>query len=404
MLIAVELGVLVWALVDLARRPKELVTGGNKWVWLVLCLFVQLIGPVLYLAVGRQRHETETAEPQPRAPVPQEAEGRIARLAAPLFDASAGRAAPAGESAAAVELTDVSKVFGSTTALDHLALTVPEGSVFGFLGPNGAGKTTTLRILAGLAEATSGRVHVLGRDAAHADVRAMIGYLPDVPAFYKWMTARQYLRFAGSLFGLQGATLEDRVESLLDLADLKTVKTRVGGYSRGMKQRLGVAQALVNGPRLLLLDEPTSALDPIGRRDVLDMIGALRGRTTVFFSTHILADVERVCDTVAIIDRGRVVEQAEIDELRSRRAGLNRLRVEVDDPRRLATALEGRPWLRSLAPAESGGLALGIDDLAAAQRELPALIAAAGLALQRLESDELSLEDVFVDLVGKGRR
>ncbi len=411
-LVVVEVGLLVWALVDLARRPRELVTGGNKWIWLLLCVMVQLLGPILYLAVGRERARVAAPQEDEHAR-PAEAEGRVARLAAPFFAASAApshHSTPDGEAAgaqarAAVELIHVSKTYGDTAALDGLTLTVPEGSVFGFLGPNGAGKTTTLRILAGLAWPTSGSARVLGHAVGgDGDTRAMIGYLPDVPAFYKWMTAHQYLRFSGSLFGLQGAVLEERVTSLLELADLKTVRTRVGGYSRGMKQRLGVAQALINGPRLLLLDEPTSALDPIGRREVLDMIAALRGRTTVFFSTHILADVERVCDTVAIIDRGRVVEQAGIDELRSRRGGLNRLLVDVDDPARLAAAVEGRPWLRSLTRAESGGLSLAVDDLAAAERELPALIAGANLALQRLESDELSLEDVFVNLVGKDRR
>ncbi len=410
-LVALELGLLAWALVDLLRRPKAQVTGGNKWLWLLLCLLFQLVGPILYLAVGRQRQSEASPAGAGRTTLAPEGddEGRLVRAAAPLFggasDVTAG--ATRRPSGAAVELGDVRKVFGQTAALDGLTLTVPEGSVFGFLGPNGAGKTTTLRILAGLARPTSGTARVLGRDAGgDGDTRALVGYLPDVPAFYRWMTAADYLRFAGRLFGLQGAALEARVASLLDLADLAGVRTRIGGYSRGMKQRLGVAQALINGPRLLLLDEPTSALDPIGRREVLDMIVALRGRTTVFFSTHILADVERVCDTVAIIDRGRVVEQAEIDDLRGRRGGLSRLVVDVDDPARLAQALTGRSWLRSLDPAESGGLSLGVDDLAAAQRELPALIAGAGLALQRLESDELSLEDVFVSLVGRepGRR
>ena len=278
--------------------------------------------------------------------------------------------------------------------------------MFGFHGTNGAGKTTTLRILAGLARPTSGAARVLGHDVTEAggDVRALIGFLPDVPAFYKWMTAPQYLRFAGSLFGLRGDVLDARVAALLDLAGLTGVGTRIGGFSRGMKQRLGVAQALVNAPRLLLLDEPTSALDPIGRREVLDMVAVLRGRTTVFFSTHILADVERVCDSVAIIDHGRVAAHAPIDELRLRRGGLSRLAVEVDEPQRLAAALEGAPWLRAVEVAEDGGLRLATDDLEAAQRELPALVARLGLALRRLESDELSLEDVFVDLVEGERR
>jgi len=392
----VELGLLAWALLDLARRPADRVAGGSRLLWLLLCLFVQLIGPVIYLAVGRVP-AAPRALPRPQAPG---GGGHVARAAAALYDA-AGPPGGAEGTGPAVELVDVRKVFRTAAALDGLSLRVPEGSVFGFLGPNGAGKTTTLRILAGLARPTSGEAHVLGHDVAGAggDVRALIGFLPDVPAFYKWMTAPQYLRFAGSLFGLRGDVLDVRVAALLDLAGLVRVGMRIGGFSRGMKQRLGVAQALVNAPRLLLLDEPTSALDPIGRREVLDMVAALRGRTTVFFSTHILADVERVCDTVAIIDHGRVAAHAPIDELRLRRGGLNRLAVEVDEPQRLVAALEGAAWLRAVEVAEDGGLRLATDDLEAAQRELPALIARLGLALRRLESDELSLEDVFVDLV-----
>jgi ABC-2 type transport system ATP-binding protein len=405
----VELGLLAWALIDLARRRADQVAGGSRLVWLLLCLLVQLIGPVIYLIVGRLR-AAPAGVPPPRA---LGGDGHVALAAAALYDAAGapaqtrgthGAARPDGAAAPqapAVELVGIGKAFRRAVALDDLTLSVPEGSVFGFLGPNGAGKTTTLRILAGLARPTSGVARVLGHDVAGAggDVRALVGFLPDVPAFYKWMTAPQYLRFAGSLFGLRGAALEARVAALLDLAGLSGVSTRIGGFSRGMKQRLGVAQALVNAPHLLLLDEPTSALDPIGRREVLDMIAALRGRTTVFFSTHILADVERVCDTVAIIDNGRVVAHAPIDELRRRRGGLNRLSVEVDEPQRLTAALAGAAWLRAIETAEDGGLRLATDDLEAAQREVPALVARLGLALRRLESDELSLEDVFVDLV-----
>ena len=360
---------------------------------------MQLIGPVLYLVIGRVR--TAPAAAPRDAPG---GEGHVARAARALYDAAGVPGTRLGASPA-VELDDVGKRFGDAVALDGLSLRVPEGSVFGFLGPNGAGKTTTLRILTGLARPTSGTARVLGRDvtATGGDGRARVGFLPDVPAFYKWMTAAQYLRFAGSLFGLHGTVLDERVAALLDLAGLGDVDTRIGGFSRGMKQRLGVAQALVNAPQILLLDEPTSALDPIGRRDVLDMVAALRGRTTVFFSTHILADVERVCDTVAIVDRGRVVAHAPIDELRRRRGGRSRLAVDVDDPARLEAALAGAAWLRALEVVE-GGLRLTTDDPEAAQRDLPALVAREGLALRRFESDELSLEDVFVDLVEGDRR
>ncbi len=300
----------------------------------------------------------------------------------------------------AIEITRLVKTFGDAVALDGVDLAVPQGSVFGFLGPNGAGKTTALRILTGLARPTAGEARILGANVSTASnvVRSRIGYLPDVPGFYPWMTAMELVEFAGRLFGIEPATLRERAASLLEMAGLSGVRTKVGGFSRGMKQRLGIAQALINAPSVLLLDEPTSALDPIGRREVLEMIASLRGRTTVFFSTHILADVERVCDTVAILDRGRVVVSAPIDELK-RRAAVDRLVIEVGgDPTMLISELERRPWLRAISRGE-GSLTLSVSDLTAAQHELPAAIAAAGLGLKRFEGAEVSLEDMFVELV-----
>ncbi len=301
---------------------------------------------------------------------------------------------------AAVEIEHLTKRFGAALALDDVSLVVPPGSVFGFLGPNGAGKTTTLRILTGLALPTRGSARVLGQDVRHPthDVRRSIGFLPDVPGFYPWMTARDYMRFAGRLFALDERTVAERTESLLDMAGLASVSTRIGGFSRGMKQRLGVAQALINAPSLLLLDEPTSALDPIGRREVLEMIASLRGRTTVFFSTHILADVERVCDTAAILHQGRVVAHAPVAELK-RRTGTEWIVVDVEgDARALAERIAGAPWLRTAELAGSS-LRVAVVDLAAAQRAIPQAVAALGLGLRRFEAAEVSLEEVFVELV-----
>ena len=308
--------------------------------------------------------------------------------------------------APAIELRGLTKRFGSTVALDQVDLAVRPGIVFGFLGRNGAGKTTALRILSGLARPTAGSAYVLGHDVTHATdaVRARIGFLPDVPGFYPWMTAREYLALAGRLFGLDQPIIQTRTDALLEMAGLASVTARVGGYSRGMKQRLGIAQALINAPSLLMLDEPTSALDPIGRREVLEMVASLRGRTTVFFSTHILADVERVCDAVAILERGRVVENADIAELTARSAA-NRLVVEVegaDAVSSLQRELAGRAWVKSIEINEQT-LRVTAVDLAAAQREIPAAIAAAGVALRRFEIDEASLEDVFVERVGGPR-
>lgn len=304
---------------------------------------------------------------------------------------------------AALELVGLTKQFGGKRALDAVDLSVADGSIFGFLGPNGAGKTTALRIVTGLARPTSGTVRVLGQDVATAGnaVRAQLGFLPDVPAFYEWMTAPEFLRFVGGLFGLEHRILNQRTAMLLDIAGLAGVTTRIGGYSRGMKQRLGIAQALINAPRLLLLDEPTSALDPIGRKDVLDMLDALRGRATIFFSSHILGDVERVCDTVAILNHGRVLTQSSMHELKERHSG-HRIVLEVTDGAdALAAAIAAHPWATSVSRGTNGAIEVLVADQDAAQRELPALVAAQRAGLVRLEAVEPGLEDVFVELVGE---
>jgi ABC-2 type transport system ATP-binding protein len=303
----------------------------------------------------------------------------------------------------AVRIAGLTKVFGDKRALDGADMSVEEGQVFGFLGPNGAGKTTTLRILTGLARPTAGEARVFGHDvvAASSEVRAQIGFLPDVPGYYEWMDAREFLRFSGGLFGVTGRKLEQRVDSLLDLSGLSDVTTRIGGYSRGMKQRLGVAQALINAPRLLMLDEPTSALDPMGRKDVLEMIASLRGRTTVLFSTHILSDVERVCDTVGILNKGKVVRQAPIEELTRDVSGVGVV-VEVEDgAERLARRLESAEWASDVR-VEVRGVRFRPTDLGTARVRIAEVLAEEGLAVLALRDEETSLEDVFVELVGGG--
>ena len=310
---------------------------------------------------------------------------------------------------AALQASALTKEYRGRRVLDAVDLDVEHGSVFGFLGPNGAGKTTTLRLITGLARPTSGSIRVLGQDVAKvgAATRADLGFLPDVPAFYDWMTAPEYLRFAGGLFGLEHRVLQQRVGMLLDQAGLADVATRIGGFSRGMKQRLGIAQALVNAPRLLLLDEPTSALDPIGRKEVLDLLATLRGRTTVFFSTHLLGDVERVCDTVAILDRGRVVTQAPIAELTSRYSTSKVLLEVTDHAPQLVATLRSRPWAASV-DAPNGGLdradepvpvTVTVTDVGEARRDIPRIVGELGVGLIRLEAADQTLEEVFVDLV-----
>jgi len=304
-----------------------------------------------------------------------------------------------------VSVDNLTKAYPAHTAVDQLTMSVPQGSVFGFLGPNGAGKTTTVRMVLGFARPTSGSVSVLGHDLGSSSdtelalLRRRIGFLPDVPGFYPWMSARDVLRFAASLVGVKGTTLTKRTESLLELAGLSDVRQRVGGYSRGMKQRLGIAQALIGAPDLLVLDEPTSALDPIGRKAVLDMVAALRGRTTVFFSTHILSDVERVCDEVAILDKGRLVTQGSVEELKTQYGGSSRYALDVtSETARLRATLVTEPWVGRIVDTASG-VELTVNDLDLARRRVPAIVAGLDVGLVRFEPIETSLEDVFVSLV-----
>lgn len=308
----------------------------------------------------------------------------------------------------AIRIEGLHKSFGEVQALDGLGLAVEPGSVFGFLGPNGAGKTTTIRILAGLARADAGQAWIDGLEVA-ADRRRIasrIGYLPQDPAFYPWMTAREFVDYVGRVFGLPARERLGRTNELLHLVGLAEVADRrVGGFSGGMGQRLGIAQALVNRPPVLLLDEPVSGLDPVGRKELLQLIERLRGQCTVFMSTHILADVERVCDTVAIIDRGRLLAEAPQQELLGRYA-VPAFEVEVENglAEQLAAwteTLRSRSWVASVS-LDRATVRVVVNDVGIARRELLASALAEGLILDRYEMVRPSLEDVFLRLVEGG--
>lgn len=204
-----------------------------------------------------------------------------------------------------------------TAVLRDLSLCVGQGEVFGFLGPNGAGKTTTLKILLGLIRQTSGRVEVFGAPAGALEAHGRIGFLPESPYFYDYLTAQEFLRFYGRLARMHGAKLTQRITSLLEILGLTEARNRqLRKFSKGMLQRLGLAQALIHDPELLILDEPMSGLDPLGRKEVRDLILQLREQgKTVFFSTHIIPDVETICDRVAVIVKGSVVASGRVDDL-----------------------------------------------------------------------------------------
>lgn len=304
----------------------------------------------------------------------------------------------------AISVRGLRRGFGGVHALDGLDLEVPAGSVFGFVGPNGAGKTTTIRILLGLAHADSGSASMLGEDvlAQPGAVATRLGFLPDVPAFYPWMNAPEYLRFCASAFDMDTGTSKRRIGLLLDLVNLTGVNGKIGGFSRGMAQRLGIAQALINSPELLILDEPTSALDPVGRHELLQLIERLRGQATVFFSSHILGDVERVCDEIAVVDAGKVIATGRTAELRERYAGSPRIRLALTPPDAdLPGALAAEPWAGPSVLTPDGAWLVDVADVTVANHRLPQILAANGWGLRAMETVEPSLEDVFVQLVGR---
>jgi ABC-2 type transport system ATP-binding protein len=308
---------------------------------------------------------------------------------------------------AAIRCEALVKRYGEVTALDGLDLEVPQGSLFGFLGPNGAGKTTTIRLLTGLAWPTSGRVTVAGLDPSRGGPRLarQIGHQDQQPRLYGWMSGRELLRFAGRLFGMGGSRLEARVDEVLSLTGLtEAARRRVSGYSGGMRQRLSLAQALLHEPELLFLDEPVSALDPAGRHEVLELLAGLRGRITVFMSSHILADVERICDRVGIIDRGRLIVESSVAELQSRYA--QPVYVIEMEPGQAAGEVALVAALERLGAVSREGAEIRVatGDPEAAAPEILRLLAGGPYAVARFERLRPSLEDIFLRLVPAGGR
>ncbi|MBU4201269.1 MAG: ABC transporter ATP-binding protein [Verrucomicrobia bacterium] len=206
---------------------------------------------------------------------------------------------------------------GVVQAVRGLNLSVPEGQVYGFLGPNGAGKTTTMHVLLGFIEAQSGEARIFNENVRHSIARQRIGYLPEHPDLYRFLTGRELLTMAGRLFLMSGRALKHRIEELLEMMGLaQAADRRIATYSRGMMQRIGLAQALIHDPELLILDEPTSGFDPLGRIEIRKMIAGLREHgKTVFFSSHELSEVERICDQVGILSGGRLVAEGVVSEL-----------------------------------------------------------------------------------------
>ncbi|MEK6301057.1 MAG: ABC transporter ATP-binding protein [Acidobacteriota bacterium] len=281
-------------------------------------------------------------------------------------------------------------------ALDHLTLKVECGEIFGFLGPNGAGKTTTLKLLTSLIYPTEGTARILGRPIDDVEARARVGYLPENPYFYDYLSGRELLEYTAALFGIPKQKARSRADELLDLVGLERERAnrQLRKYSKGMLQRIGIAQALVNDPEIVFMDEPMSGLDPIGRREIRDLLLSLRARNkTVFFSSHILSDVEVLCDRVAILSRGKLIRCGTVQEM----AGAEDSSLEVVaigvDPSTLRELSESMSSLES-ATATPNGVRLVLSDEAEVDSALAAIRRSGG-KLVSINPRRQSLEDIF---------
>ena len=296
-----------------------------------------------------------------------------------------------------LEISGLKKHFGEKQVLRGVDLTVPENRVYGFVGRNGAGKTTTMKITLGLLAADEGEVRVCGEKAHYGNTatNCFIGYLPDVPEYYGFMTPMEYLRFCGEIAGMDAKEIRSRSEELLRLVGLGEEKHRVKGFSRGMKQRLGIAQALLGRPRLLICDEPTSALDPMGRKEILDVLVAAKEETTILFSTHILSDVEHICDEMALLDQGRIVMQGSIEDVkRKRRSNATEIRMDrEEDMKALLNAFT------VLTRDGSGNLILADPSK---MPDILRFMADRKMDPARIEKQEATLEDIFLETIAPG--
>lgn len=300
----------------------------------------------------------------------------------------------------------LSKSFGKVHALNSLNLRVPPKSIFAFLGPNGAGKTTTIKLLLGLLRPSSGSGKIFGKDIFHesVEIRANIGYLPQDPRFYEHMTARQTLDYTAKFFykGPQ-AEINRRVDKMIELVGLEGKADRpIKGFSGGERQRLGIAQAEVNYPDLLILDEPAANLDPQGRRDVLEVMSRIRKYATIFYCTHLLDDVQRVSDQVAIVNQGQLVTQASIEELLGGTGDLVYSVTFRGDTQGAYTHVHQQPWISRIEASQQGDQTtwqVSVTDEAAAENQLMDMLVTRGLKVSNFSRKAQNLEDVFINII-----
>ncbi|MEH6990317.1 ABC transporter ATP-binding protein [Cytobacillus firmus] len=298
-----------------------------------------------------------------------------------------------------VSITNLKKKFKDQEVIKGLDFQLSEGKCIALLGANGAGKTTTLKMLAGLVKPDSGTIVYEGGEKA--DFRRLIGYLPQFPVFYEWMTGREFLEYAGQLAGLPKAEAKDRAAELLKLTGISEAKNRrIGKYSGGMKQRLGIAQAIIHRPKLVMLDEPVSALDPFGRREVLELLNRLKKETAILFSTHILNDAEEICDEILFLHGGELIESGTLADLRTRHQQSKIDLVFKANTEEYAEEISMIPLVSSIE-VNGDRASFLVKDIEDARNVFLTEIAKRKWPLVKFEISRTSLEDVFMKVVKK---
>lgn len=300
-----------------------------------------------------------------------------------------------------LRVDQLTKKFGTRTPVKEISFELRKGGCTALLGPNGAGKTTTMRMIAGLIEPSSGQISVQGQPHSSGEYRSLIGYLPQHPAFYNWMTGQEFVMYAAGLSGMSRKEARARTLSVLERVGLgEAAKRRIAGYSGGMKQRLGLAQALVHQPSLLLLDEPVAALDPIGRREVMNLLQSLRTEATILFSTHVLPDAEEVCDRIMMMRDGEIVENGELQELVDKyRLPLLTVQVEWNNTtNEWLQSLRSRPFIQNVQIQGNTAL-LTVNNITEARRNILNEVSSRDIPLLNFQAGTTSLEDMFMKVV-----
>jgi len=309
-----------------------------------------------------------------------------------------------------IQTSGLSKIFGESKALVSLDLKVPRNSIFGFLGPNGAGKTTTMKLLLGQIQPTSGSATIFGQDIVKESIsiRQRIGFLPQEIRFYEYMTAREILNFTMRFYYSGPKNLiKQRVDEILKLVGLENIADRpVKGFSGGERQRLGLGQAEVNHPELLILDEPAASLDPLGRRSLLKLMKNISKDTTIFFSTHILDDVQKISDTVAVLNKGKLITQGPIEEiLKGGEGTVYTVKLKGADVDELRSRLSAQSWISNVIAEQVADISewqISVTDDGAAEDDLLGIVQAKGNKVLDYGEKEVELEDIFIKLVKEG--